>query len=486
MKERARSRRSAGACSPFRRIRVTRACCSRRTSSAASAPSRSSPRSRKGAILCAAATANRWQQDRDDVLGEKEESISSSSCARIVSPSSAISTRNAAARSASMPSPRARPRRSPSSSSTSPATKGSTSSAATPTDERSSAACSPASPTCRDAARRRHAALRARARRKGRARAGERGAARPLLVASEVREIEIHGERQDAAHAGHGDPAKNGCASFFPRRFARDREVFFDPILRRVIARTHRRAFTISCCGRKVTDKVPLDEAAALLAARSRAPAPASLKHWDNAVDQWITRVNQLARLVSRIRAPALGDDERRAVVEQICLGATSYKEIKERPVWPTVKAGSPPRSSSSWTSTRPSGWNCRTAESGKSSTTPKPRRPSPRASRISTASTGELRIAGGRVARHPGPRAEPSPDPDHAKPRDLLEGELPEDQTGAAAEIPEARVALRLLPRVLSVVAFNQPSQNYRSRLFLIALRRRRGCQELQGFICK
>jgi len=36
---------------------------------------------------------------------------------------------------------------------------------------------------------------------------------------------------------------------------------------------------------------------------------------------------------------PPLGDDDRRMLLEQLCHGATSYKEIKERAVWPAVKA---------------------------------------------------------------------------------------------------------------------------------------------------
>jgi ATP-dependent helicase HrpB len=64
------------------------------------------------------------------------------------------------------------------------------------------------------------------------------------------------------------------------------------------------------------------------------------LKNWDEAVEQWILRVNWLHEWM-----PELGNsrDWRRrpkvAFIEQICHGATSYKDIKDKAVWPVVKA---------------------------------------------------------------------------------------------------------------------------------------------------
>ena len=36
---------------------------------------------------------------------------------------------------------------------------------------------------------------------------------------------------------------------------------------------------------------------------------------------------------------PPVTDADRHMLVEQICFGASSYREIKERPVWPVVKS---------------------------------------------------------------------------------------------------------------------------------------------------
>src|SRR5204863_10064008 len=84
--------------------------------------------------------------------------------------------------------------------------------------------------------------------------------------------------------------------------------------------------------------KAPLEQSAALLAREVEA-GRCPLKSWDNAVDQWILRLNQLAEWYPEFELPKLGDEDRQMLVEQICFGATSYKEIKERQIWPTVKA---------------------------------------------------------------------------------------------------------------------------------------------------
>ena len=85
-------------------------------------------------------------------------------------------------------------------------------------------------------------------------------------------------------------------------------------------------------------EDVPAEGAAALLAEEvvaGRCP----LKNWDAPVEQWIARLNALAVWMPELGLPVIGPDDRRALIEQICYGATSYKAIKERAVWPVVRA---------------------------------------------------------------------------------------------------------------------------------------------------
>ncbi len=63
------------------------------------------------------------------------------------------------------------------------------------------------------------------------------------------------------------------------------------------------------------------------------------LKHWDNAVEQWILRLNWIAASSPELEVTPIGEADRLFLIEQVCSGAVSYKEIKDRPVWPAVKS---------------------------------------------------------------------------------------------------------------------------------------------------
>ena len=62
------------------------------------------------------------------------------------------------------------------------------------------------------------------------------------------------------------------------------------------------------------------------------------LKDWDNHVEQWISRLNCLAQWCPEFELPPLTEEDRRAVVEQICHGAFSYKTIRDKQVKGIVK----------------------------------------------------------------------------------------------------------------------------------------------------
>src|SRR4029434_6059916 len=63
------------------------------------------------------------------------------------------------------------------------------------------------------------------------------------------------------------------------------------------------------------------------------------LKKGDSAMEQWIARLNFAAAAFPELEFPPIGEAERALLIEQICQGATSYKEIKERPVVPVLKS---------------------------------------------------------------------------------------------------------------------------------------------------
>lgn len=63
------------------------------------------------------------------------------------------------------------------------------------------------------------------------------------------------------------------------------------------------------------------------------------LKQWDRAVDQWIARLHTLAGAFPEYELPRVGEEEKLAVLEQICYGAFSYKQVKDRPVLPSLQS---------------------------------------------------------------------------------------------------------------------------------------------------
>ncbi|MGI8431115.1 MAG: ATP-dependent helicase HrpB [Chthoniobacterales bacterium] len=158
-----------------------------------------------------------------------------------------------------------------------------------------------------------------------------------LLTASEIREIETSdGERQVLLTLATAIK-EEWLREFFPEAVQERTTVTFDASARRVVGRTITQ-FHDLVLTEKTTDRVPLAEAAALLA-REVMAGTCPLKKWDHAVEQWIARLNFSAATFPELELPPIEASDRALLIEQICQGATSYKEIKERPVTRIVRS---------------------------------------------------------------------------------------------------------------------------------------------------
>jgi ATP-dependent helicase HrpB len=158
----------------------------------------------------------------------------------------------------------------------------------------------------------------------------------PLLVASEVREVAIRGEVETLLTLATAI-REEWLRELFPEAFEETTTAYFDATLRRVLGKKQTR-FHDLVLRSEVSYTPPAEEASALLA-REVIAGTCPLKHWDNAVEQWILRLNQLAHWYPEFELPRLGEADRQLLIEQLCEGATTYKAIKEREVWPTVKS---------------------------------------------------------------------------------------------------------------------------------------------------
>ena len=158
-----------------------------------------------------------------------------------------------------------------------------------------------------------------------------------LLVANEIHEI------------GRGDGEVNVLLTqataireewlreLFPDDFSERVAVEWDAAAKRAVARREI-VFRDLALETRPLDPPPAEEAARLLA-KAVLSGECVLKEWDRAVDQWIARVNLLAQACPDWELPAYGEAERELLIQQICHGAVSYKEIKDRPVLHAVKS---------------------------------------------------------------------------------------------------------------------------------------------------
>ncbi len=152
-----------------------------------------------------------------------------------------------------------------------------------------------------------------------------------LLTASEIREVESSdGERQVLLTLATAIK-EEWLREFFPEAIQERTELAFDSSLRRVVGRTVTLFHDLLLLEKKSERVSPL-EAASLLA-REVMAGNCPLKKWDHSVEQWVARLNFAAATFPELELPPIGENDRALLIEQICQGATSYKEIKERPV---------------------------------------------------------------------------------------------------------------------------------------------------------
>jgi ATP-dependent helicase HrpB len=158
-----------------------------------------------------------------------------------------------------------------------------------------------------------------------------------LLVASEIREIESSDKERQVLLTMATKIEEEWLRELFPESFREETRVEFDSVSRRVIGR--RTTLFHDLLLRSDEFSAANEPAAAQLLAREVVAGTCPLKHWDNAVEQWLARVNFVAAQFPEMEFPRIDAAAKLLLLEQICQGAASYKEIKERPVWPTVKS---------------------------------------------------------------------------------------------------------------------------------------------------
>jgi ATP-dependent helicase HrpB len=159
----------------------------------------------------------------------------------------------------------------------------------------------------------------------------------PLFVAGEIREIQGRDDELIVLLSQVTSVREEWLRELFPNDFRETDLVFYDSPVRRVQARRDLIFRDLVLQTTKI--ETPPAEKASEILAKEVTEGRCPLVNWTHDVDQWIARVNCLSVWFPELQLPAINQEAHFYLIQQICHGALSYKEIKDRPVWPVVRA---------------------------------------------------------------------------------------------------------------------------------------------------
>jgi ATP-dependent helicase HrpB len=157
----------------------------------------------------------------------------------------------------------------------------------------------------------------------------------PLFVVAEIREIGGRDNEVNTILSLATAIEVEWLRDIFPDDIKSDVHVEFDAQQKRVLAAEMLRFRDLALAAKRI-DPPPADAAARILADEILA-GRLLLPNWDHTVEQWLARLNLLCQHCADLQLPAITDDDKKSIIEQLCHGAVSYKDIKEREVKPIV-----------------------------------------------------------------------------------------------------------------------------------------------------
>lgn len=154
-----------------------------------------------------------------------------------------------------------------------------------------------------------------------------------LLVASEI--TEIQGKALQVQIGNVTRIEEEWLRELFPDDIATGKRAFYDAINRRVVNVEETRFRDLVLTSRERGE--PDETTAATLLADEVIAGRLVLNLWNERVEQWITRVNCLAKWMPELEIPPITDEDRRLIIEQVCHGATAYRQLKDKEVFPAL-----------------------------------------------------------------------------------------------------------------------------------------------------
>ncbi len=157
-----------------------------------------------------------------------------------------------------------------------------------------------------------------------------------LVVVGSIDEIEGRVGEANVVLNLVSEIGEDWLREMFPGDFSERTEVVYDASQKRVVERSAKifRDLVLAC---KDRDAGPSAAASACLAGEVFR-GNLVLKKWDDEVEQLIVRINCLAAWRADSGVERIGEADREILIAEICSGATSYREIKDRAVKPGVR----------------------------------------------------------------------------------------------------------------------------------------------------
>jgi ATP-dependent helicase HrpB len=157
----------------------------------------------------------------------------------------------------------------------------------------------------------------------------------PLIVVGEIREIDGRDGVQTLLSLAAAIEVEM-LRDVFPDDVREERSAFFDAQLKRVVAREDIYFRDLIVVKGRLGE--PREEESARVMAGEVLKGNVKLEAWDDAVDQWIIRVNCLNDWMPELQLPPIDESARMEMIAQICHGAENIRELNGRSVWPAVK----------------------------------------------------------------------------------------------------------------------------------------------------
>ncbi|MBU6409322.1 MAG: ATP-dependent helicase HrpB [Verrucomicrobia bacterium] len=153
----------------------------------------------------------------------------------------------------------------------------------------------------------------------------------PLLVAAEVHEIEGRDNEVNTILSLATAIEADWLRELFPQDIQTSVHAQFDAGQKRVVAAELLQFRGLALSAKRV-EPPPTDAAAKILAGEIQA-GRLPLANWDHGVEQWIERLNFLCRTCPELQLPPLAGEDKKHLIEQLCHGAVSARDIRERDV---------------------------------------------------------------------------------------------------------------------------------------------------------